>query len=48
MSRSAPQPPTLPVADRSPVRGRFAGRLRCLAVRVGKIVRVGHSASVPF
>jgi hypothetical protein len=48
MSRPAPQLPTLPVADARPVRGRLTRRIRCLAVRVGKIVRAGHSASVPF
>jgi hypothetical protein len=48
MTCPAPQPPTLPVADHRPVRGRLADRLRCLAIRVGKIVRAAHSASVPF
>jgi hypothetical protein len=48
MSCPAPQLPTLPVADRRPVRGTLARRFRYLAVRVGKIVRAGHSASVPF
>jgi len=48
VSHPAPQPPTLHAAARRPGRGGLAGRIRCLAVRVGKIVRAAHSASVPF
>jgi hypothetical protein len=48
MTCPAPQPPTLPVATHEARRSRLADRLRCLAIRVGKIVRAAHSSSVPF
>ena len=42
-----PAPPAPAGAGRQE-RRRLPDRIRCLAVRIGKIVRAAHSGSVPF
>ena len=48
MNHPAPQAPTRAAGARDPGRSTVAARVRCLAVRVAKIIRTAHSASVPF
>lgn len=40
------QAPTAPATSRPP--RRLVDRIRCLAGRVGRVVRAAHSARVPF